>query len=93
MADVVSFPATGRSSCTVSPYRAYRFAPDGSVRSTIPIEASTDAGAAERALHLSDGDRVELWSRARFVAHVGPLDGPVATSITLLEDQTPRTDP
>jgi hypothetical protein len=92
MADVVSFPATGRSSCTISPYQAYRFAPDGSVRATILIEADTDAEAAERALHLSDGDRVELWSRARFVAHVGPLDGPVASSITLLEDR-PTSDP
>lgn len=92
MADVVSFPAGRRSSCALTPYRAYRFAPDGSVRSTIPIEAATDADAAERAFHLSDGDRVELWSRARFVAHVGPLDGPVATSIALLEDE-PTRDP
>ncbi|GLS66124.1 hypothetical protein GCM10007888_45060 [Methylobacterium oxalidis] len=92
MADVVSFPTGRQSSCAISPYRAYRFAPDGSVRSTIPIEAATDADAAERALYLSDGDRVELWSRARFVAHVGPLDGPVATSITLLEDE-PTPDP
>ncbi|MGH1575141.1 hypothetical protein ACRAWG_36460 [Methylobacterium sp. P31] len=92
MADVVSFPAGRHSSCALSPYRAYRFAPDGSVRSTIPIEAATDAEAAERALHLSDGDRVELWSRARFVAHVGPPDGPVATSITLLEEE-PTPDP
>jgi hypothetical protein len=81
MADVVSFPTDRRSSCTVSPYRAYRFAPDGSVRATILIEADTDAEAAERALHLSDGDRVELWSRARF-----------ATSIILLADE-PTTDP
>jgi activator of HSP90 ATPase len=93
MADVVSFPAGRRSSCTISPYRAYRFAPDGSVRSTAVIEASTDAEAAERALHLSDRDRVELWSRARFVAHVGPMDGPVVASITLLEDPQPTTDP
>lgn len=92
MADVISFPATNRSSCTISPYRAYRFAPDGSVMATILIEAETDAEAAERALHLSDGDRVELWSRARFVAHIGPLDGPVATSIMLLEDE-PTRDP
>ena len=92
MEDVVSFPTDHRSSCTISPYRGYRFAPDGSVRATILIEASTDAEAAERALHLSDGDRVELWSRARFVAHVGPLDGPVAISIKLLEDES-TTDP
>ncbi|MGH1571034.1 hypothetical protein ACRAWG_10500 [Methylobacterium sp. P31] len=92
MADVVSFPTDRRSSCTISPYRAYRFASDGGVKSTILIEADTDAEAAERALHLSDGDRVELWSRARFVAHVGPLDGPVAISITLLGDE-PTTDP
>lgn len=91
MADIVSFPAGRHSSCTVSPYRAYRFAPDGSVRATIPIEADTDAEATDRALHLSDGDRVELWSRARFVAHVGPLDGPIASSITLLEDE-PKPD-
>ncbi len=93
MADVVSFPADRRSSCTISPYRAYRFAPDGSVRSTVVIEAGTDAEAAERALHLSEGDRVELWSRARFVAHIGPLDGPVVASIRLLEDQQPMMDP
>jgi hypothetical protein len=92
MADVVSFPADRRSSCTISPYRAYRFAPDGSVRSTMLIQADTDAEAAERALHLSDGDRVELWSRARFVAYVGPMDGPVASSIKLLEDM-PTVDP
>lgn len=92
MADVVSLPAGRRSSCAVSPYRAYRFGPDGSVSSTIPIEADTDAEAAERALHLSDGGRVELWSRARFIAHVGPLDGPIATSVTLLEDEpTPES--
>jgi hypothetical protein len=92
MADVVSFPASGRSSCSISPYRAYRFAPDGSVRSTIQIDAATDAEAAERARHLSDGDRVELWSRARFVAHVGSADdGPIAASVTLLEDP-PKTD-
>lgn len=89
MADVVSFPAGRRSSCALTPYRAYRFAPDGSVSATIPIEAATDAEAAECALHLSDGDRVELWSRARFVAHVGPLDGPVAASITPIEAEPP----
>ena len=82
MADVVSFPAGRRSSCALTPYRAYRFAPNGSARATILIEAETDAEAAERALHLSDGDRIELWSRARFVAHVGPMDGPIAASIT-----------
>ena len=95
MADVVSFPVGRRSACALSPYRAYRFAPDGSVRSTIPIDAACDADAAERAFHLSDGDRVELWSRARFVAHVsadvmthaGLPDGPVAASIMLLEDE------
>ncbi|AIQ92473.1 MULTISPECIES: hypothetical protein [Methylobacterium] len=92
MADVVSFPARRHSSCALSPYRAYRFAPDGSVRSTIPIEAASDADATERALCLSDGDRVELWSRARFIAHVGPLDGPIATSIALIEDE-PSPDP
>jgi hypothetical protein len=92
MADVVSFPAGRRSSCALSPYRAYRFAPDGSVSSTIPIEAATDAEAEECALYLSDGERVELWSRARFVAHVGPLDGPIAASITLLEGE-PTLDP
>ena len=89
MADVVSFPVGRRSECALSPYRAYRFAPDGSVRSTIPIEAASDADAAERAFHLSDGDRVELWSRSRFVAHVGPQDGPVASSITLIADGSP----
>lgn len=88
MADVVSFPTGRRSSCAIPPYRAYRFAPDGSVRSTIPIEAGNDAEAAERALYLSEGERVELWSRARFVAHVGPMDGPVASSIRLLEDES-----
>jgi hypothetical protein len=87
MAGVVSFPADSRFSCTISPYRAYQFAPDGSVASSIPIEAATDAKAAERARHLSDGDRVELWSHARFVAHVGPSDGPGASSMTLLEDE------
>ncbi|MGX9984649.1 hypothetical protein [Methylobacterium fujisawaense] len=92
MADVVSFPTDRRSSCTISPYRAYRFAPDGSVRATILIEAETDAEAAERARHLSEGDRIELWCRARFVAHVSPMDGPVASSIKLLEDE-PTTDP
>ncbi|SDO18179.1 hypothetical protein SAMN05216360_1168 [Methylobacterium phyllostachyos] len=76
----------------MSPYRAYRFTSDGSVRATILIEADTDAEAAERAFHLSDGDRVELWSRARFVAHVGPMDGPVAASIQLLENE-PTIDP
>jgi len=92
MADVVSFPVDRRSSCTLSPYRAYRFAPDGSVRSTVVIEASTDAEAAECALHLSDGDRIELWSRARFIAHIGLSDGPVASSIKLLEDE-PKPNP
>jgi hypothetical protein len=92
MADVVSFPTGLRSSGEISPYRAYRFAPDGSVSSTILIEAKTDSEAAERALRLSNGDRVELWSRARFVAHVGPMDGPVAASIKLLEVQ-PIIDP
>ena len=92
MADVVSFPAGRRSSCALTPYRAYRFAPDGSVRSTIPIEAATDAEAAECAFQLSDGDRVELWSRARFVAHVGPADGPIAASIALLAEE-PTPDP
>ncbi|MCJ2049212.1 hypothetical protein [Methylobacterium sp. J-070] len=88
----MSFPTGRRSSCAISPYRAYRFAPDGSVRSTILIEADTDAEAAERALHLSDGERVELWSRARFVAHVGPPDTPIATSVRLLGDE-PTIDP
>lgn len=92
MADVVSFPAGRRSSCARSPYRAYRFASNGSARAAILIEADTDAEAAERALHLSDGDRIELWSRARFVAHVGPMDGPIAASIRSLED-LPTIDP
>jgi hypothetical protein len=92
MADVVSFPADRRATCTISPYRAYRFAPDGSVSSTIPITAADDAEALERAYHLSDGARVELWARARFVAHVDPLDGPVATKIKLLEDE-PTIEP
>lgn len=92
MADVVSFPTDRRSSCSMSSYRAYRFAQDGRVRATILIEADTDAEAEERALHLSDGDRIELWSRARFVAHFGPLDGPVASSVRLLEDK-PTMEP
>jgi hypothetical protein len=48
MEDVVSFPTDHRSSCTISPYRAYRFAPDGSVRATI-LMAERELKAERRA--------------------------------------------
>ncbi|MDP4026694.1 hypothetical protein Q8W71_29230 [Methylobacterium sp. NEAU 140] len=82
MANILSFPTTRRSSCTISPYRAYRFAPNGSIRSTLLIEAETDAEAERRTLALADGHRIELWSRARFVAHIQPMGGQVAVSLT-----------
>lgn len=74
MADLIDFPSVRRISAATMSYQAYRFAANGSVRSTLRVEAGDDGEAERRALTLLDGHRIELWSRGRFIAHVPPDD-------------------
>ena len=70
MADLLVFPTVSLSAATT--YQAYRFSPNGSVRSTVPVDALDDDAAERHAVTLLDGHRIELWARGRFIAHVKP---------------------
>lgn len=83
MADLIDFPSVQRISAATMSYQAYRFAANGSVRSTLHVEAGDDCEAERRALTLLDGHRLELWSRGRFIAHVPPDDRSMTASVKL----------
>ncbi|MCJ2124687.1 hypothetical protein [Methylobacterium sp. J-077] len=70
MADLLVFPIA--SSSAAATYQAYRFSSNGSVRSTVPVDALNDDAAERHAVTLLDGHRIELWARGRFIAHVKP---------------------
>ena len=70
MANLLVFPTVAPGTAAI--YRAYRFSPNGSVRSTIPVDALDDDAARRLVVTLLDGHRLELWARGRFVAHVTP---------------------
>ncbi|MDP4004679.1 hypothetical protein [Methylobacterium sp. NEAU K] len=70
MATLFHFPKAPRTAPTT--YQAYRFSPNGGVRSTVPVDAPDDDEAERHAMTLLDGHRIELWSRGRFIAHVKP---------------------
>ena len=70
MATLLAFPATPSGAATTC--QAYRFAANGSVRSTVPVDALDDDAAERHATTLLDGHRIELWARGRFIAHVKP---------------------
>jgi hypothetical protein len=56
------------------------------VLTTRTITARNDADASRQAFDLANQHRVELWSASRLVAHLRPLDNPIALSIMLLAD-------
>lgn len=86
MADLIKFPANSRSRHARRAYQVHRLGPNGRVLKTCIITARNDGDARRQALGLVDGHRAELWADNRLVAALGPLEGPIATSIRLLAD-------
>lgn len=85
MADLIDFPALRPPCSPTASYQAYRFASDGSVRSTLRVAAGDDGEAERHAVALLDGHRIELWSRGRFVAHVRSDDSIARAGLPVID--------
>ena len=54
-------------------YRLYFFDEAGHIQAAKELEAPSDEAALERCEGLIQGQRVELWNRARLVISIDPI--------------------